>query len=96
MSLYLCNPDLNRKCRRKRETGICQRLCILTTMRWCSQDGHQLTEEEVEEYENQLRERVEPGLRIGRHIDNKTTPAAAAEEEPDTEIDKTERREEDE
>ena len=89
MSLYICNPDLNRKCKRKRERGICQKLCILTTMLWCSQDAKPLTEEEVEEYENLLRERVEPGLRIGRHVDTKAAPAAAVEEEPDTEIDKT-------
>ncbi len=93
MSLYLCNPKLNKKCRRKLEEDICQRLCILTTLPWGSDDGRPLSEEEVEKYENELRERVEPGLRIGRHVDTKAAPAAAVEEEPDTEIDKTVREE---
>ena len=93
MSLYICNPKLNKKCRRRKEKDICQRLCILTTLPWCSAAFKPLTEEEVELYEDMLREKVEPGLRIGRHVDNEVPAPAAVEEEPDTELDKTVREE---
>ena len=93
MSLYLCDPALHRKCRRKNE-GMCQRLCILTTVQAFAKDRRALTDYEVEYYENLIRAKVEPGLRIGRHQDSKAQPAEVVEEEPDTEIDKTVREEE--
>ena len=88
MSLYICDPRMHKSCRRKKYKGICQTLCILTSCSEYSVDGRPLTEEEVEEKENEIRAKVEPDLKIGRNTGTQAQPAAAAEEEePETEID---------
>ena len=93
MSLYICDPKKHKKCRRG---SLCQKWCILTTVSAYSTDGRALTEEEVEEKENELRARVEPDLKIGRNTGTRVQPAAAAEEEPDTELEKKWREPDDE
>ena len=84
MSFYICDPKKHKKCRRG---SLCQKWCILTTVSAYSTDGRALTEEEVEEKENELRARVEPDLKIGRNTGTQEQRTTAAEEEPDTELD---------
>ena len=88
MSLYLCDPALHRKCRRKNE-GMCQRLCILTTVQAFAKDRRALTDYEVEYYENLIR-----ANEIKSWDGKLPVYMAVVEEEPDTEIDKTVREEE--
>lgn len=63
MSLYLCAPDKHKTCDRG---DICQRWCRLTTVPEFSVDGRALSEEEIEQIEDAIREANEPGIRIGK------------------------------
>ena len=85
MSLYRCDPAKHKTCRRRKMRGVCGEWCVLTTVSKFSVDGVPLGEDEVEAIENELREKVEPGLRIGAAVDW-FPQTQAAEEEPDTEL----------
>ena len=54
MSLYECDPQKHKKCKRKSDPQVCQGMCFLTTVRECSTDGRPLSEEEQEEIEREL------------------------------------------
>lgn len=62
MSLYICDPSKHMTCHRGHD--ICQRCCKLTTIQEFSTDGRELTEEEVERIEDQIRAKNEPGLKL--------------------------------
>ncbi len=94
MSLYKCDPKKHKKCNRRKMKGVCGEWCVLTTVSQYSVDGVPLGEAEVEAIEDQLRESVEPGLRIGAAVDWFPT-TRAAEEEPDTELEPGRKEQED-
>ena len=87
MSLYECDPQKHKKCKRKRDAQVCQGMCFLTTVREFSTDGRPLSESEIEDREREIRFRYEPGLVVGRHTGDTYRETTAAEEEPDTELD---------
>ena len=52
--LYRCNPELNETCEKHR----CGEWCTMTTRQECSTDGRRLTDDEIFEEEQRIRNRL--------------------------------------
>lgn len=52
--LYRCNPELNETCEKYR----CGEWCTMTTRQECSTDGRRLTDDEIYEEEQRIRNRL--------------------------------------
>lgn len=66
MSLYICNPIKHKTCPHRADPKICQRMCKLTTVMEYSTDGRALSEEESDAIADEIRERLEPRIKIGK------------------------------
>lgn len=66
MSLYICNPIKHKTCPHRADPKICQRQCKLTTVMEYSTDGRELSEEESDAIADEIRDRLEPRIKIGR------------------------------
>jgi len=66
MSLYICDPTQHRTCPHRADQKICQRQCRLTTVMEYSTDGRELSEEESDAIADEIRQRLEPRIKIGR------------------------------
>ena len=71
MSLYRCDPEKHETCPHRTDTKICQVQCRLTTIMKYSADGRALSEAESDAIADEIRERLEPGIRIGRNGGNR-------------------------
>lgn len=67
MSLYVCNPEAHLTCPHRTDSKICQVQCKLTTIQEFSKDGRTLSEEESDAIADEIRQRVEPLIKIGRN-----------------------------
>lgn len=66
MSLYICDPQKHRTCQHRKDKAVCQRQCRLTTIMEFSKDGRALSEEESDAIADEIRQRLEPRIKIGR------------------------------
>lgn len=55
MAMYKCDPEKHPRCGSK---GICQIECFLTVNPDFSTDGKELTEEEADQYEKEMRKKA--------------------------------------
>ena len=63
MALYKCDPKKHPKCGSK---GICQIECFLTVNPDFSTDGKELTEEEADRYEKEMKQKAKTEGRTWR------------------------------
>ena len=66
MSLYICDPKRHKTCPHRDNWAVCQRQCRLTTVMEFSKDGRALSEEESDAIADEIRQRLEPRIKIGR------------------------------
>lgn len=65
MNLYICDPTQHRTCPHRADRKICQRQCRLTTVMEFSTDGCAISEEESDAIADEIRQRLEPHIKIG-------------------------------
>lgn len=66
MSLYICEPLLHRTCPHRLDRKVCQVQCKLTTVMEFSVDCRALSEAESDAIADEIRQRLEPKIKIGK------------------------------